>query len=679
MEIEANAELEEELKWNAPTPTKGRSPAAGQPRLRSLQTAQRQVVPELDAGKPRAPELDAGTPRLPEQDAGKPRAPELDAGTPRMPELDAGTPRAPAPAPAAANPPFPREGVSATWLAQFADERRGKVFSWTADDFIKPEHASGGVVVDAAGLAAHRERIAAAARDADGVRTAVRYEGIPFEAMTTNDVCFGVVKPATAAGTCSYVDLLLREGEAGAVRDATVFVSHAWKYTFVDVVDTLRDLPDGAHVWFDVFTVNQHQSLQVSPAWWYTTFKDAVASIGHTVLVLMPWNDPIPLTRAWCIWEILCTIDDGAAKLDVRLSTREQGAYADYLVREGVENVVRSMLKLNVERAEAWNKDDQDNILAAVRQYPGGASEVNKRVKDQMRSWLIDSAKVALDGLSSEMRATSMLLMGVANLLFQQGKYDDAEALYREAIEGRRRVLGDAHPSTLDSTNNLAVLLKDLGRYAEAEPLCHVVVAGRRRDLGDAHPQTLNSISNLAVLLSKQGKHAEAEPLYRETLEGKRRELGDAHPDTLGSINNLAGVLRVQGKYAEAEPLFREALAGKRRELGDAHPSTLNSINNLAVLMSNQGKHAEAEPLYRESLEGKRRELGDAHPHTLSSINNLAVLLHKQGRHSDAEALYREALEGRRREFGDAHPATRESVGNLAVLLKELGRDAEVV
>ena len=57
---------------------------------------------------------------------------------------------------------------------------------------------------------------------------------------------------------------------------------------------------------------------QVPPDWWFTTFKVAVASIGHTVLVLMPWDDPIPLTRAWCIWEILSTIDDGKAKLGCR-------------------------------------------------------------------------------------------------------------------------------------------------------------------------------------------------------------------------------------------------------------------------------------------------------------------------------------------------------------------------
>jgi len=37
--------------------------------------------------------------------------------------------------------------------------------------------------------------------------------------------------------------------------------------------------------------------------------------------------------------------------------------------------------------------------------------------------------------------------------------------------------------------------------------------------LGEDHPDTLNSINNLAAVLDDQGHLAEAEPLYREALE----------------------------------------------------------------------------------------------------------------------------------------------------------------
>ena len=199
---------------------------------------------------------------------------------------------------------FPRSGVRLAWLRRFVHACKGKRYTWSAKDFLKAEHGGGGdavVHVSTDNLHEHRSRMNAAGKDGDGKQTTVQYADIPFDLMTTNDVCFGIVKPATEHVKTSYAEMLSNTTEPGEVNDATVFVSHAWKYTFVDVVDALSSLSENAYVWFDVFTVNQHASLQVPPDWWFTTFKEAVASIGHTVLILMPWDDPISLTRAWCI------------------------------------------------------------------------------------------------------------------------------------------------------------------------------------------------------------------------------------------------------------------------------------------------------------------------------------------------------------------------------------------
>jgi len=75
---------------------------------------------------------------------------------------------------------------------------------------------------------------------------------------------------------------------------------------------------------------------------------------------------------------------------------------------------------------------------------------------------------------------------------------------------------------------------------SEAEPLYREALEAFRRTLGDSHPDTLSSINNLGLLLKGQGKLSEAESLFRVALEGRRGTLGDTHPDTLVSINNLA-------------------------------------------------------------------------------------------------------------------------------------------
>ena len=46
----------------------------------------------------------------------------------------------------------------------------------------------------------------------------------------------------------------------------------------------------------------------------------------------------------------------------------------------------------------------------------------------------------------------------------RQGRYSEAEPLYRRALEARERVLGTEHPDTLISVNNLAALYQAQGR-----------------------------------------------------------------------------------------------------------------------------------------------------------------------------------------------------------------------
>lgn len=50
-------------------------------------------------------------------------------------------------------------------------------------------------------------------------------------------------------------------------------------------------------------------------------------------------------------------------------------------------------------------------------------------------------------------------------------KIDESEGLYKQALEGRLRTLGEYHPVTLNSMNILGNFYRGLGKLAEALPL----------------------------------------------------------------------------------------------------------------------------------------------------------------------------------------------------------------
>jgi hypothetical protein len=92
-------------------------------------------------------------------------------------------------------------------------------------------------------------------------------------------------------------------------------------------------------------------------------------------------------------------------------------------------------------------------------------------------------------------------------------------------------------------------LLQNQGELGEAEPLCRTALAAKRRMLGDEHPSTLDSIHNLGLLLWAQGSKAEALEMLRQELEVRRRVLGEDHPHTQRSLSAYTRALfAVRGK-----------------------------------------------------------------------------------------------------------------------------------
>ncbi|WP_423202526.1 CHAT domain-containing tetratricopeptide repeat protein [Microcystis flos-aquae] len=272
---------------------------------------------------------------------------------------------------------------------------------------------------------------------------------------------------------------------------------------------------------------------------------------------------------------------------------------------------------------------------------------------------------------------TATSLNNLAALYRVQGRYSEAEPLYKQALAIWKQQLGDNHPDTAISLNNLALLYKSQGRYSEAEPLLKQALAIRKQQLGDNHPDTAQSLNNLAELYRVQGRYSEAEPLYKQALAIRKQQLGDNHPLTAQSLNNLAALYQSQGRYSEAEPLYKQALAIWKQQLGDNHPATATGLNNLAVFYQSQGRYSEAEPLLKQALAIRKQQLGDNHPDTAQSLNNLAELYRVQGRYSEAEPLYKQALAISKQQLGDNHPDTAQSLNNLAALYQSQRRYSE--
>ncbi|WP_327729900.1 tetratricopeptide repeat protein [Streptomyces sp. NBC_00487] len=260
-----------------------------------------------------------------------------------------------------------------------------------------------------------------------------------------------------------------------------------------------------------------------------------------------------------------------------------------------------------------------------------------------------------------------------ARYLYRQGRDAHTIALRTATLTQREQILGDTHPRTLTSRNNLAAAYRAAGNLARAIPLYETTLTQHEQVLGDTHPATLTSRNNLAYAYWAAGGLGRAIPLFETTLAQCEQVLGDTHPHTLRGRNNLASAYESAGDLGRAIPLYETTLTQREQVLGDTHPATLTSRNNLAYAYWAAGGLGRAIPLFETTLAQYEQVLGDTHPDTLRGRNNLAGAYESAGDLGRAIPLYETTLAQCEQVLGDTHPDTLRGRNNLAGAYESAG------
>ena len=99
--------------------------------------------------------------------------------------------------------------------------------------------------------------------------------------------------------------------------------------------------------------------------------------------------------------------------------------------------------------------------------------------------------------------------MKAATEAYQQGRSAEAEKQFAAALREAEK-FGEQNPRLATSLNNLAEIYRTQGKYAEAEPLYRRSLAIGKKALGPEHPNVAQSLKNYAALLRKTNRDAEA-------------------------------------------------------------------------------------------------------------------------------------------------------------------------
>jgi tetratricopeptide (TPR) repeat protein len=268
---------------------------------------------------------------------------------------------------------------------------------------------------------------------------------------------------------------------------------------------------------------------------------------------------------------------------------------------------------------------------------------------------------------------SAKLFQNLGSHLHTVGDLVAAHKYYERALEIRRAVLGEQHPSTATSINYLGMLYQEIGDLPTAREYYQQALSIRRAILGEQHSHTASSLNNLGLLLQAMGELPAARDHLEQALKVKRLVLGDRHADTASCMNNLGVLLKAMGDLAAAREYLEQALAIQSSVLVEQHPDTAYTLNNLGTLLNETGDLPASRERLEQALTIRLAVLGKQHLDTAQSLNNLGTLLQDMGELPKAREHLEQALAILEAKLPPGHPHIQLVRRNLDGLKKQMG------
>jgi CHAT domain-containing protein/tetratricopeptide (TPR) repeat protein len=186
------------------------------------------------------------------------------------------------------------------------------------------------------------------------------------------------------------------------------------------------------------------------------------------------------------------------------------------------------------------------------------------------------------------------LVLAQARVKAKQGRLAEAEADARRALIARLRELGKYNALMPKYITGLADILVEQGRHEEAEQLTRIAIEiNRRVGVIDSSHDTATMLASLGDILVLRGQSAEATEVYAEL----DKAIADWDPQTREALElngsriyTLFASDRIQAGIAAAQALIKRLTA----RVGERHFETASARGILAIGYMRAGKDAEA-------------------------------------------------------------------------------------
>jgi len=249
--------------------------------------------------------------------------------------------------------------------------------------------------------------------------------------------------------------------------------------------------------------------------------------------------------------------------------------------------------------------------------------------------------------LDDQPEPLSAALDSIGIALLHRGCPTEAAPFIERALELRRRLFGDDHPTTAISWVSRARLHRLSGSLADAEADAQRGLAIHSRVYGgDGYPIVADLVELGAIQLHR-GAFTAAEQSARHGLAIlERLRLEQRDPDATRLKDILGHVLQTRGDYQKATSIYNEILASDRNQVGEHHFKFATHLASFATVKLGQNNLKGAADDLTMAIDILRKDVHrPRHPNLIDMLTVLGSVQLRQGSRDKARATLNEALE----------------------------------
>lgn len=239
------------------------------------------------------------------------------------------------------------------------------------------------------------------------------------------------------------------------------------------------------------------------------------------------------------------------------------------------------------------------------------------------------------------------------------------QALYLQALQIRREVLGPNHVDVASSLSNLALLHEAMGSYNEALVLHEEVLAIRSAALGAEHPLVAETLVNIGLLHKRDRNIEDARAMFERAID-----IYNLNPGVIGADGVLVVNPELLAARAHLQALEEAAIEDSARDDEDSDDGTGTKGGNATVA---SGRRFAGTPPSKLYVRVHRAE----HEKLALSLRSMALALQSRGEPEGARPFLEQSLGLLLAVSGgrpDASELCSDGIVLLALLYRDLGR-----